>query len=138
MAQINRYNKKISGPLIDRIDLFINVTPVKHDKLLSGKADESSQIVAKRIANARQIQHKRNVTDQGSSLNASLSPRQIKQVCQLDESCQALARQALASLGLSARGYTRTLKVALTITDLAGSDSINVQHLAEALPYRSR
>jgi len=137
LAQVNRYNRKISGPLIDRVDLFVSIVPVKHNKLLGAKSEVSSELVAKRVVAARKIQQarfKKNI----SCLNADMLPQQIKLHCQLDEAGLALAKQALASLGLSARGYSRTLKVARTIADLASSEQIGSEHLAEALQYRSR
>lgn len=137
MSQINRYNKKISGPLIDRVDLFVNVTPVKHDKLLQAVSTEPSKAVAARVAAARNIQRTR-FSSNTTKLNTDMSPHEIKLNCQLDEASQALARRAMTALALSARGYTRTLKVARTIADLAGSTEIRTEHLAEALQYRSR
>lgn len=137
ISQINRYNRKISGPLIDRVDLFVNVVPVKHDKLLAAKSDVTSKSVAQRVLAARKVQGRRFRND-GSRINADMTPAQIKRHCQLDEPGIALAKQALTSLGLSARGYARTLKVARTIAGLAGSQAIQSDHLAEALQYRSR
>jgi magnesium chelatase family protein len=133
--QIARYGRKISGPLLDRIDLIVPVGRVKHESLTHDQSSEPSQAVAKRVAQARKIQSKRLA---GSTrTNSSLTNIEIKQFCSLDEPTLVLAKQALLRLGLSARSYMRVLKVSRTIADLDGSQTIQTGHFAEALQYRS-
>jgi magnesium chelatase family protein len=135
-SQIVRYNKKISGPLLDRIDLTVHVKRVDKDKLLAGSNSESSQLVAKRVAAARKLQQKR--FKYATKTNADMSNADIKTMCNLNSSSRQLLEQAIHKLDLSARAYMRILKVARTIADLDQSEQIDTPHLSEALQYRSR
>ena len=129
--QIARYRGKLSGPLLDRIDLHIEV-PALPPEALQGPADgESSATVRGRVCAARE----RQLARQGQA-NARLGNREIERYCQPDPAGADLLRQAMQRLGLSARAYHRILKVARTIADLAGSDSIHAAHVAEAVQYR--
>jgi magnesium chelatase family protein len=135
-SQIVRYNKKISGPLLDRIDLTVHVKRVDKDKLLAGSNSESSLLVAKRVAAARKLQQKR--FKYATKTNADMSNADIKTLCNLNSSSRQLLEQAIHKLDLSARAYMRILKVARTIADLDQSEQIDTPHLSEALQYRSR
>lgn len=137
LTQINIYHRKISGPLLDRIDLVVNVARVKDESLVKRLAGEPTLTVAARVEKARKIQHQRfNKSD--ITTNSELTNSGIQEFCQLDAPCTELAKKALSSLSLSARSYQRVIKVARTIADLDGSDQINTSHLAEALQYRVR
>lgn len=132
-ASISRYHHKVSGPLLDRIDLVVSVSRVDRDKLLQAKPGEPSKIVAGRVLEARRIQSRRLGPDK---TNARMANSEIKTYCQLEPDVSHLAEQAVANLGLSARSYLRVLKVARTIADLDGSERISSKHLSEALQYR--
>lgn len=135
-AQIQRYMGKISGPLLDRIDLHINVMPVKYAQLSDNSKAESSASIRERVNRARKLQLQR-YRSVGVTCNANLSTTQVKAFCPLDSESSALLEQAFQTLGLSARAYTRIIKVARTIADLEGAANINVSHVAEAIQYRS-
>jgi magnesium chelatase family protein len=135
MAQINRYKHKVSGPLLDRIDLHVNVPAVDRQKLVKAEPAESSSIVARRVSRARHKQAQR-MNDECHT-NSRMSNQDIERYCQLDSKAKQLAHTALFSLRLSARSYMRALKVARTIADLSDADQIESEHLAEALRYRS-
>lgn len=136
-SQINKYQKKISGPLLDRIDLHVEVPRVETEKLTQEIVAESSASVRERVQKARDIQAKRYKNLEIFN-NSELSPQQIKKIAPLDEAGLNLLRRAINQLQLSARGYHRILKVARTIADLAGSENIESKNLAEALQYRIR
>ena len=133
---IEKYLNRISGPLLDRIDLHVEVKPVKYQKLNSGNEVESSKQIKERVNNARRIQYLR-YKDLNIFSNAELTPKMIEKYCVLNEECKKILELAFNKLGLSARAYGRILKVARTIADLDGSNNIQKQHLAEAIQYRS-
>jgi magnesium chelatase family protein len=135
--QIQRYLARISGPLLDRIDLHVEVPPVKHLELMSKRAGECSEQVRTRVQMARTRQRERLTGIVGRHCNADMESAEIQRFCRLDDTGQQLLRRAMESLGLSARAYDKILKVARTIADLALSEAIEVQHLSEAVQYRS-
>lgn len=133
---IEKYLNKISGPLLDRIDLHVEVKPVKYQKLNSENKIEDSQQIKKRVNKARRIQFLR-YRDLNIFSNSELTPQMIEKYCKLDKECKQILELAFNKLGLSARAYSRILKVARTIADLDNKDNINKQHLLEAIQYRS-
>lgn len=134
-SQIAKYMSKISGPLLDRIDIQVKVNPVKYNKLSTEAEEETSEQIRKRVNNARKIQLER-YRKFGIFSNAELTQSLINQYCNLDDKCQKIMENAFEKLKLSARAYTRILKVARTIADLANSNDIKAIHLAEAINYR--
>ncbi|MAZ37009.1 MAG: magnesium chelatase [Crocinitomicaceae bacterium] len=134
---VRRYLSKVSGPLLDRIDLHVEVNPVPFDDLAHRPAGESSTSIRNRVVAAREIQSKRFTDFPGIYSNSQLTPKLIKQVCKIDESGNQLIKQAMDKLGFSARSYTRILKVARTIADLEAVENIEANHIAEAIQYRS-
>ncbi len=141
-STITKYQKRISGPLLDRIDIHIEVPRVEYDKLSDQRQGEFSSAVQARVEAARQQQRQRfsaeRLAASGISCNADMRPAEVRLFCQLDDTGRSLMRTAMSQLQLSARAYHRILKLARTIADLAGSESIQSQHLAEALQYRPR
>jgi magnesium chelatase family protein len=155
-ATITKYQKRISGPLLDRIDIHIEVPRVEYDKLSDQRLGEPSAAIRKRVEAAREIQRDRFVREKHPNAdearlghaaapsplqmtcNADMRPAEVRKYCPLDDACRSLMRTAMNQLQLSARAYHRTLKLARTIADLAGSEQIGAQHLAEALQYRPR
>jgi magnesium chelatase family protein len=134
---VQRYLNKISGPLLDRIDLHVEVTPVAFSQLSLTEQGESSAMIRKRVIAAREIQIKRFADTSGSHCNAHMNAKMLREVCVLDSSCTVLIKSAMAKFNLSARAYDRILKVSRTIADLAGSTCIKPAHLAEAIQYRT-
>ncbi len=134
---VSRYQKRISGPLLDRIDIFVEVPRVDYEKLADDVDGESSEAVRQRVENARAIQRQR-LDGSGLVCSADMTALEVRQFCRLDPSAQGLLQAATNQMHLSARGFHRVLKLARTVADLAGSDSIASNHLAEALQYRSR
>lgn len=135
--QIQKYMAKISGPLLDRIDLHIEVPAVKYKDLSSKSIGESSSSIRERVINAREIQMKRFAGRKGIFSNADMQSRDIKEFCQIDNACEELLKMAITKLGLSARAYDRILKVSRTIADLSASDNIKPEHISEAIQYRT-
>lgn len=130
-----KYLAKISGPMLDRIDLHIEVPPVEYDELTGSSQEESSAIIRQRVCAAREIQKKR-FEGRGCACNARMSPAMLHEFCTMDEAANTLLKKAFERMGLSARGYDRLLKVARTIADLAGDETIGTSHIAEAVQYR--
>jgi len=134
---VQRYLNKISGPLLDRIDIHVEVVPVPFKALSEERAGEKSENIRQRVIAARKIQEVRFAESKGIYCNAQMSSKQLRQICRLDETGQTLLKNAMEKLSLSARAYDRILKVARTIADLDASKNINPEHLAEAIQYRS-
>jgi len=140
-AMVTKYQKRISGPLLDRIDIHIEVPRVEYEKLAATHLGESSATVRARVETARQRQRERFADlslPYPLTCNADMRPAEVRRFCALDETCQTLMKTAMQQLQLSARAYHRVLKLARTIADLAGSEAIAPPHLAEALQYRPR
>jgi len=134
--QISNYMNRISGPLLDRIDIHIEVEPVKYQDLSSDFSEEDSSIIKQRVNNARNIQNKRYKENNIHS-NSMLTPFLIKKYCKLDNESNEILKLAFEKLSLSARAHDRILKVARTIADLENEDSILPKHITEAISYRS-
>ncbi len=134
---VQKYLSKISGPLLDRIDLHVEVTPVNFKELTSAAHAEKSEEIRRRVMAARSIQGMRFREKPNLHCNAQMTANMVRQVCQINAKGQALIKTAMERLGLSARAYDRILKVARTIADLAGTEEIKSEHLAEAINYRS-
>jgi len=134
---VQKYLSKISGPLLDRIDLHVEVTPVNFSELSSERLSEKSETIRERVIKAREIQQKRFAEKVDLHCNAQMGSKMVRQVCKISEAGQALLKKAMEKLGLSARAYDRILKVARTIADLAGTEDIQIEHLAEAIQFRS-
>ena len=136
-AEMQRYLSKISGPLLDRIDIHIEVTPVPFDKLTETRKGESSIEIRKRVTAAREIQSKRFQAFDNIHYNAQMSSKQIREYCPLDETSLLLLKTAMERLNLSARAFDRILKVSRTIADLEVTEVVSSNHIAEAIQYRS-
>jgi magnesium chelatase family protein len=134
---IQRYRNRISGPLLDRIDIHVEVPAVKYKEMAGEATGERSETVRARVEDARDIQRQRFASRDGVLCNAGMAPKDIKEHCQLDKESQELLKMAMTELNLSARAYDRILKVSRTIADLDHSDNIQSQHISEAIQYRS-
>lgn len=139
-AVVTKYQKRISGPILDRIDIHIEVPRVDYEKLSGDRLGETSESIRKRVQAARDIQNKRFANGEAKDIvcNADMRIGEVRQFCQLQPEGQSLMRAAMSQLNLSARAYHRILKLSRTIADLAGSDEIQSPHLAEALQYRPK
>jgi magnesium chelatase family protein len=136
-SEIQRYMSRISGPLMDRIDIHITVPSVKFKDLSSETCGEKSKIVAGRVNRARRLQLERFKGEKKIYCNAHMESRDIRSYCKIDDKSQALLALAISKQGLSARAYDRILKVARTIADIAESENIEMAHVAEAIHYRT-
>lgn len=136
-GMVQKYLSKISGPLLDRIDLHVEVTPVNFTELSSDRLAEKSEHIRERVIKAREIQIERFGNRPDLHANAQMSPQMVRDQCKIDVAGQTLLKKAMEKLGLSARAYDRILKVSRTIADLAGSEEIRLEHLAEAIHFRS-
>lgn len=134
---VQKYLNRISGPLLDRIDLHVEVTPVNFDQLTAIEVSENSHNIRERVLKARQIQASRFEAIKGIHANAQMPSQMVKKMCTINTAGQNLLKTAMERLGLSARAYDRILKVARTIADLANSEEIKVEHLAEAINFRT-
>ncbi|MGV3706999.1 MAG: YifB family Mg chelatase-like AAA ATPase [Arcticibacter sp.] len=134
---VQKYLSKVSGPLLDRIDLHVEVTPVNFTDLSSEYKSESSADIRDRVIQARELQSLRFGESRDVYCNAQMSSKMVREICRINEAGQLLLKRAMEKLGLSARAYDRILKVSRTIADLAGSEDIRIEHLAEAIHYRS-
>lgn len=134
---VQRYLSKVSGPLLDRIDLHVEVVPVSFDEMTAKRSSETSEVIRERAVKAREIQSKRFENQKDVYCNAMMPGNMVKEICVINEAGRALLKTAMERLGLSARAYDRILKVSRTIADLAGTDEIKIEHLAEAIQYRS-
>ncbi len=136
-GEVARYMNRISGPLLDRIDLHVEVTPVAFGEMNSPQAEERSVDIRRRVVRARQIQKRRFADCPGVHTNAMMNSAMLREYCPLSPSCAGLLEKAMSRLDLSARAYDRIVKVARTIADLAGAEQIEPAHVAEAINYRS-
>ena len=134
---VQKYLNKVSGPLMDRIDIHVEVVPVTHEELASTKPVEKSEEIRKRVIKARAIQNKRFAEYERIHCNAQMSRKQVEQYCPISTEGEKLLKTAMERLGLSARAYDRILKVARTIADLEESPEIEIEHLSEAINFRS-
>jgi magnesium chelatase family protein len=137
-STVTKYQKRISGPMMDRIDIHITVPRVDYEKLSDKRTGESSKTVRERVEAARQRQRARFADINAVSSNADMRPGEVRKFCELDATSTSLMKTAMTQLQLSARAYHRVLKLARTIADLAGIERIGASHLAEALQYRPR
>jgi magnesium chelatase family protein len=134
-VQIQRYLSRISGPMLDRIDIHVEVPPLKYKELASEGTGKESLRIGNKVSSCRRMQGKR-FKRSSTSVNARMTSRQIKRHCRLKDGADALLKQAVDEFGISARAYTRILKVGRTVADLDGSEYIGVEHIAEAIQYR--
>ncbi len=134
---VQKYLNKISGPLLDRIDLHVEVVPISYNELTDESIQEGSFEIRERVIATRLIQEKRFIDETGVHCNAQMTTKNLNEFCKINETGSIILKRAMDNLGLSARAYDRILKVARTIADLENSESIEAQHLAEAIQYRS-
>jgi magnesium chelatase family protein len=134
---VRKYLNKISGPLLDRIDMHLEITPIYYEEMTSEKPNEKSEIIRQRVIKAVGWQKKRFEGILNTYSNAAMSSQMVKEICVLDSASQQLLKRAMENLQLSARAYERILKVARTIADLSQNNQIELAHLAEAITYRN-
>jgi len=134
---VQRYLSKISGPLLDRIDLHVEVVPVSFDEMTAQRKSETSEVIRERVVKAREVQSSRFANQDTIYCNAMMPSNMVKEICVINEAGVKMLKTAMERLGLSARAYDRILKVSRTIADLAGAEEIKIEHLAEAIQYRS-
>ena len=134
---VKKYLNKISGPLLDRIDIHLEVVPVAHQELIMEQNAEASEKIRKRVIAARILQTNRFQRETATNCNAQMNSKELRTYCKLDETGKQLIQRAMHQLGLSARAYDRILKVSRTIADLAQETNITSSHLAEAIQYRN-
>ena len=132
---IKRYQKKFSGPLLDRMDLYVEMRQLKKEELFCETLSEKSEVIQRRVIKAREIQKKRF---KSNMLNYAMTKRQINKYCKIDKKTQEIMKEAVDNLKLSARMFDKLLKVSRTIADLAGEENIKKEHLLEALNYRKK
>jgi magnesium chelatase family protein len=135
-GKVANYMGKISGPLLDRIDIHIELPAIRYKELTDTKETESSTVIKERVEKARHIQRKR-FSDEGILYNARMNAKLIKKYCNLENEAKELLKMAMTELGLSARGYDKIIRVSRTIADLSGSEIILAEHISEAVQYRS-
>jgi magnesium chelatase family protein len=131
------YMSRVSGPLLDRIDMHIEITPVEFDELSGQRSADTSANIRERVTAAREAQQSRFEQREDIFCNAMMPPQMVREVCTINNASQTLLKTAMHRLSLSARAYDRILKVARTIADLAGTEHINPEHVAEAIQYRN-
>ena len=136
-TMVSRYQKRISGPLLDRIDIFVEVPHIDYEKLADDRLGESSEVVRQRVEQARSIQQQR-LKGTRLTCNADMTPLEVREFCLVEPAAQSLLQAAMKQLHLSARAFHRILKLSRTIADLEAADTIAASHLAEALQYRPR
>ncbi len=134
---VQRYLSKVSGPLLDRIDLHVEVVPVSFDQMTTQRKNETSEEIRARVVKARELQSERFKGQKNIYCNAMMPSNMVKDICVINDAGRTLLKTAMERLGLSARAYDRILKVSRTIADLAGTSEIKIEHLAEAIQYRS-
>ena len=137
-SMIRNYNQRISGPMLDRIDIHVDVPRVDYEKLSTVGAAENSETIRERVEAARQLQRERFADSPRMQANADMGPKHIEEFCRSTQEAADLLRATVQQMQLSARAYHRILKLARTIADLNGADIIDVPHLAEAIQYRPR
>ncbi|MCD6382192.1 MAG: ATP-binding protein, partial [Candidatus Hydrothermae bacterium] len=137
LSAIQRYHSKISGPLVDRIDIHVEVAPVRYEDLKKWERGENSEAIRERVVRAREIQLHRFKGRKGVYFNSHMGPAELREYCRIDEASDKLLEEAIKRLGLSARAYHRILKVARTIADLEGETNIKAHHISEAIQYRA-
>jgi magnesium chelatase family protein len=136
-VDVERYRSRVSGPLLDRIDMHLEVPTVPYRDLVAAEAEESSAVVQHRVELARARQRERFRHHPGLHANAHMSARDLRRFCPISEPVELLLREAVGRLGLSARAYHRVLKIGRTIADLAGAEELSTTHVSEAIQYRS-
>ncbi len=134
---IQKYMHKISGPLLDRIDLHIEVSPVQYEELRGKDESDTSATIAKRVQKAREIQFQRFALEEGVYTNAQMNSSQLKKFCAISSEAETLLKNAMEQFQLSARAFDRILKVSRSIADLEGKENIEINHLSEAIQYRN-